>query len=368
MSTSGRTLSERYPVALLDHVVGNPLLLRKWALQLKRPSRIPLAIYAGDVGSEEARDLLGSAIARSETDLELDGDVFLLPREVSAEDAASRATGLYTWETELPPPFASLYRLPDAYIQACRHWILTQAEATHPPPGPPDFVGIGTQRGGTTWWLKLLRDHPEIETASWKELHFFDAMTDLAPELYGRIFRRSVGRLTGEFTPEYMFYPWIPPRLHRAVPGTKILVILRDPVARYCSGIAFDRQRETPENPESHRAHFERGLYTRQLERVFALFPREQVLVLQYERCVLSPMDQYRRTLEFLGVRDVSFRPRSVEKRLNATRTQIDLDRNTRRELENAYRQDAERLVELLPDLEPALWPSVSGSPASPVS
>jgi hypothetical protein len=368
MSTGGKTLSARYPVALLDHVVGDPLLLRKWALQLKRPSRIPLAIYAGEVGSAEARKLLGSAIARSDTDLELDGDIFLLPGDVSAEDAASRATGLYTWETELPAPFASLYRLPDAYIQACRHWILTEAAATHPPPGPPDFVGIGTQRAGTTWWLKLLREHPQIERASWKELHFFDAMTDLPAQLYGRIFRRSVGRLTGEFTPEYMFYSWIPPLLHQAVPRTKILVMLRDPVARYCSGIAFDRQRETPENPESRRAHFERGLYARQLERVFALFPREQVLVLQYERCVRRPMEQYRRTLEFLGVGDVSFRPQSVGKRLNATRTQIELDRNTRRELETAYRRDAERLIELVPGLELGLWPSLSGSPASPIN
>jgi hypothetical protein len=354
-------------MALLDHVVADPTLLRKWALQLKRPSRIPLAIYAGDAGSAQARELLGSAIHRSDSDLVLDGDVFLLPRQLSAEEAASRATGLYTWETQLPAPFDSLYRLPDAYIQACRHRILTEAAATDPPPGPPDFVGIGTQRGGTTWWLKLLRNHPEIEAASWKELHFFDAMTDLPAHLYGRIFRRSDGRLTGEFTPEYMYYPWILPLLHQAVPATKVLVMLRDPVARYCSGMAFDRQRETPENPESRRGHFERGLYARQLERVFALFPRAQVLVLQYERCVLSPMEQYRRTLEFLGVRDVLFRPQSVGKRLNASRTRIELDRQTRRELEDAYRQDAERLVELLPDLELTLWPSVSRPPASPI-
>lgn len=357
-------MPKRYPVALLDHVVADPALLRKWALQLKRPSRIPLGIYAGNVGSAHARELLGSAISQSDSDLVLDADVFLLPRELSAEEAASQATGLYTWDTELPAPFDSLYRRPDAYIQACRHWILTEAAATNPPPGPPDFVGIGTQRGGTTWWLKLLRDHPEVEAASWKELHFFDAMTDLPAKLYGRIFRRSDGHLTGEFTPEYMFYPWIPPLLHQAVPETKILVMLRDPVARYCSGMAFDRQRDTPENPESLRVHFERGLYARQLERVFAFFPREHVLVLQYERCVLSPLEEYRRTLEFLGVRDVSFQPQSVGKRLNATRTRIELDRHTRQELDNGYREDAERLLELLPDLELALWPSISGSPA----
>jgi hypothetical protein len=129
--------------------------------------------------------------------------------------------------------------------------------------------------------------------------------------------------------------------------------------------MAFDRQRETPDDPQSRRNHFQRGLYARQLERVFALFPRDQVLVLQYERCVLDPADQYRRTLEFLGVRDTSHPPQAVAKRLNATKTQIDLDRHTRRELEDAYQQDAERLVELLPDLDVSLWPSIAGTPAS---
>ncbi|HEV8421009.1 MAG TPA: sulfotransferase [Actinomycetota bacterium] len=359
MSVGTENVPERFPVALLREVVTNPTLLLKWALQLTPPWRIPLAVY-GDGRMGQARELLHSAISQSGCDLELDINIFLLPPELTADEVVARATGVYTWETELPAPFGSLYRLPDAYIQACRHWILTQERVTSTQPGPPDFVGIGTQRGGTTWWLKLLRAHPEIEPTSWKELHFFDAMTDLPGDLYGRIFRAAKGHLTGEFTPEYMFYPWVPARLHEAVPRTKLLVILRDPLARYCSGIAFDRQRGTPEDAESRRSHFERGLYAVQLERVFAEFPRQQVLVLQYERCVRSPLEEYRRTLQFLGVGDLSFRPQAVEQRVNTTAAPVELDEPTRRELDEAYRQDAERLAELLPELDLTLWPSVA--------
>src|SRR5436305_13638316 len=38
----------------------------------------------------------------------------------------------------------------------------------------PDFVIIGTQRGGTTSLYNYLAGHPWVGTASIKEVHFFD--------------------------------------------------------------------------------------------------------------------------------------------------------------------------------------------------
>ena len=31
--------------------------------------------------------------------------------------------------------------------------------------GPPDFVGVGVQRAGTTWWFAELRRHPSLTLA-----------------------------------------------------------------------------------------------------------------------------------------------------------------------------------------------------------
>ncbi|HTY97786.1 MAG TPA: hypothetical protein VMB91_12145, partial [Solirubrobacteraceae bacterium] len=55
---------------------------------------------------------------------------------------------------------------------------------TPPPPpqtpagwrtGPPDFVGVGFQRCGTTRWYNLITAHPEVaRPVAMKELHFFD--------------------------------------------------------------------------------------------------------------------------------------------------------------------------------------------------
>ena len=44
-----------------------------------------------------------------------------------------------------------------------------------------------------------------------------------------------------------------------------------------------------------------RSLYAPQLERIFEHYPREQVLVLQYERCVADTAAQLRRTYAFIG-------------------------------------------------------------------
>ena len=74
------------------------------------------------------------------------------------------------------------------------------AEATT---GPPDFIGVGTQRSGTTWWFRTLLGHPQIRPprARRKELHFFDAFcgrelraADIAE--YHELFPRKPGEPT----------------------------------------------------------------------------------------------------------------------------------------------------------------------------
>src|SRR4051794_6291809 len=56
--------------------------------------------------------------------------------------------------------------------------------------GPPDFVGVGTARSGTTWWFRLLTQHPEVARAAGvKEVHYFDqyqGVRDIDPVDYHR--------------------------------------------------------------------------------------------------------------------------------------------------------------------------------------
>lgn len=232
--------------------------------------------------------------------------------------------------------------------------------------GPPDFVGIGVQRAGTSWWYELVCAHPAVHLNDGvpKEVHHFDrfherAWTDADRAAYHALFPRPAGRITGEWTPEYVVWPWCPPLLAAAgVP--KLLVLLRDPVDRYQAGYSFSVRRGAPAVSTIAGDAFHRGLYHRQLCWVLQHFDREQLLVLQYEACLADPCRELRRTYEFLGI-DPSFVPDALTARVKAQHAKDDLPPGLRDLLTEAYRADLEALFAAHPELDPTLWPSAAG-------
>ena len=74
--------------------------------------------------------------------------------------------------------------------------------------GPPDFVGIGAQRSGTSWWFSLLCAHPDVchLRVEPKERAFFgryygERFTSRAVDAYRWEFPRRPGSKVGEWTP-----------------------------------------------------------------------------------------------------------------------------------------------------------------------
>lgn len=232
--------------------------------------------------------------------------------------------------------------------------------------GPPDFIGVGTQRSGTTWWFRLLVNHPDIRPPRGrrKEQHIFDKFgarelrhEDLAA--YHDIFPRKPGQLAGEWTPRYMRDPWTPPLLRRAAPDAKLLVLFRDPIERYRSGIPHRLGRHPERRMEALAVDAaDRGRYAMQLERLRAHFPPEQILVLQYEKCREDAPGEYARTLRFLGVRD-DHRPEDFDRTRGTSTapTKQPLLPHIVGSLRTLLTPDVLRLRELVPDLDLGLWP-----------
>jgi hypothetical protein len=233
--------------------------------------------------------------------------------------------------------------------------------------GPPDFVGVGAQRCGTTWWFRILIDHPAIRRARRrrKELHFFDRfsareMQGADIERYHRLFPRSAGQIAGEWTPRYMRDVWTPRLLHRAAPDAKLLVLLRDPVERLRSGVLHQLTKTPGGRPELLAADaVERGRYASQLRRLREFYDEDSILVLQFEKCRLDPIGQYQRTLRFLDVADDHVpheieRPRGTTTEPNKEPLWPDL----KQALRTALQPEVERLRELVPDLDIDLWPN----------
>lgn len=254
------------------------------------------------------------------------------------------------------------------------HWM----RPIEPPPcppgwrtGPPDFVGIGVVRGGTTWWTRVLQSHPQVQwcvgSGEDKGLHYFDRFWDGDPppgyiELYHAMFPRPEGKVTGEIGDRYMLDFWSPPLLAAAAPDARLFVLLRDPIERYLSGVSRYTRRAARENrqmrPQELSEAVLRSTYNKQLERILEYYPREQVCVVQYEQRVRDPVGQAEAAFRFLGLEPLaSYDDEPEGVRLKPERWKPSLSDSARREFVARLEDDVRALAELWPDLDLSLWP-----------
>jgi hypothetical protein len=238
--------------------------------------------------------------------------------------------------------------------------------------GPPDFIGVGALGSSTRWWHEMLLAHPEIlpPRADRRALHFFDRFAggELTAEdiaAYHRWFPRVAGKITGEWTGRYMFDAWTPPLLRRAAPQAKLLVIVSDPIERYRAILTDRLRRREDDEPLFMTDVVDRRSFASQLARLHRFYDADRILVLQLERCRRDPLGQYRRTLEFLGVRDLSFAPTELRRkaagrpqsRLVSILLRLGLPAGTRRRVtpRRARPTAAPPRVPLWPDIEASL-------------
>ena len=206
----------------------------------------------------------------------------------------------------------------------------------------PSFLIIGAQKAGTTSLASYLAAHPSVVSPGFKEVHFFDLNYNKGTDWYRSQFpiggrQRLANRLYGQTgvavdaTPYYMLHPMVPYRAWKLIPSARIIVLLRDPVARAYSHyhhevrlghekLSFeeaiaaepsrtageaDRLRLEPSYQSFAYQHFtylERGIYWAQIRHWLNYFPPEQFLILSSERLFESPASVYRGVLKFLGL------------------------------------------------------------------
>ena len=192
----------------------------------------------------------------------------------------------------------------------------------------PDFLGIGAQKGGTTYLHGLLKCHPQLFLATPKEQQFFSLHWQRGVAWYSNQFESAgLHQCCGEITPYYLFHPEAPKRIHALHPTVKLIVLLRDPVERTLSqyfhsrrlGLetleleaALDAEAERLDGSEtelaaghSHQSHqqhsyLSRSRYEEQLDRYLKYFPPSQLLVLSSESMFACPQNSWAQVLDFL--------------------------------------------------------------------
>jgi hypothetical protein len=248
----------------------------------------------------------------------------------------------------------------------------------------PEFVIVGGQRCGTTSLYQYLIEHPAVGAATTKEVHYFDVNYERGIDWYRGHFPtsaylRAVARrtgmraTTGEASPYYLFHPRAPYRLADMLPDARLIVMLRDPVSRLIShyhhevalgheDLPLDRAIEVEiermdgeeerivRDPRyrsyahQHHSYFARGIYADQLDRWFAVFPRERFLIVESRRFFRDPTEELDRVLEHLGLPP----ERRVDFEAHNARAYVPIDDDLRATLYERYVPHNERLYSLL--------------------
>lgn len=242
----------------------------------------------------------------------------------------------------------------------------------------PDFLIIGTMRGGTTALHRYLSLHPEVTPAIRKELHFFDYDFHRGALWYRSHFplrfrMERTGSVTGEATPNYLFHPLAAERAAQTVPAVRLLVLLRNPVERAHShwrhavrqgyeDLGFEEALEEEERrtrtdldklaaDPRHRSrdlmrfsYLARGHYAEQLERWMGQFPPEAFLILQSEVLYRDTKGLLTEVCRFLGISEwAPERPKPVYGAEGDP-----LDPATRARLADHFQPHNDRLARLL--------------------
>jgi hypothetical protein len=189
-----------------------------------------------------------------------------------------------------------------------------------------DFFIAGAQKSGTTALHYFLRKNRSIVMGDKKELHFFnnDSLDWDRPDYEGlhRHFPSDgrTGRIRGEATPCYVYWPNALERLQRYNPAAKIIICLRHPTFRAFSQWRMTTTRGSEKRPFADaiaedtdarflhgrggvlRAYLGRSLYQDQLQALLELFPREQILFIKTDDLWTETRSVVGAAERFLGV------------------------------------------------------------------
>ena len=243
----------------------------------------------------------------------------------------------------------------------------------------PDFVIIGGKKCGTTFLYHLLTQHPLVQPAASKELHFFDALFDEGIEWYRQFFPApgwEAGRrtITGEASP-YIANRLAPERMAQVVPEARLIALLRNPVDRAYSDYQMvarkDREHKTFEeaiglqepaeagkvrplgkegaNLNRDSEYLSRGVYVDQLVRWSDLFGKEQILALKSEDFFENPLETLKTAQRFLDLPEWEPAPTELPKKRNeGSYDRLGMNPATRRRLEEYFEPHNRRLYDFL--------------------
>jgi hypothetical protein len=236
----------------------------------------------------------------------------------------------------------------------------------------PNLVIIGAMKCGTTSLHHYLDQHPDVAMSQPKELNFFFGPADAprapvaaqppdraqgnwhrGPFWYAAHFDPAA-TVRGETSPGYTSpsYPQVADRMAEVIPAAHLVYVVRDPVGRAVSQY-WHHRREGSEQRDLADAlldpgsqYLSRGRYAERLAPFLDAFAGRITIVAQ-EALRQERRTTLRRLFGSLGVDDRFWSPAMDEQRNASREPAPQLDPELRNRLDEALREDAQRLREL---------------------
>lgn len=253
---------------------------------------------------------------------------------------------------------------------------------------PPDFLIIGSKRGGTTSLWSYMSEHPGVlplfpRAQRIKGTYFFDEQWERGTRWYLSHFpteqtrSRTARRLghppvAGEASPYYLFHPLAPARARHVAPDATIIAVLRNPVDRafshwkerrnhtedlpFAEALAAEPARTAGEEARiiadpgyisfahRHQTYVAQSRYSAMLERWFDAYGPESVLVEAAETFYADPaafLNRIWQRLELPPATGIDLTPRNAE-------PSDDMDPALREFLRDTLRPDIDATERLL--------------------
>lgn len=260
----------------------------------------------------------------------------------------------------------------------------------------PDFMCVGMQKAGTGWLYDQLQHHPDFWMPPVKEIHYFDRprgdvrslkalekrqaakrwsvesgwrelvpgdevfferadrafRNDLDIDAYLGLFEPKGDLLTGDVTPGYStLAPELIRRIVDAMPALKVMLLVRDPIARVWSQIAMYNRRgkfdlRLLEEPDGLLRFVNRppvalrSFPTRIDEKWREALPETQFRVFFFDDIAARPEAVRRDMLEFLGASPDYESPLTADYNRKAGQSKIEMNETAREVLVAHFRDE----------------------------
>jgi hypothetical protein len=248
--------------------------------------------------------------------------------------------------------------------------------ATSPVRHLPTVVIVGAKRAGTRRLYTHLLKHPRCFGASEKEIDYFSEHADRGIAWYRSRFpwRRRVWRCEGhvlEVSPSYLPTPSALRRMKRVLPKARVIVVLREPVARAFAHYQHDKLRYVERRSFSEvvaddlgknklpasrgialspdaapmLGYLARGYYALQLELLLKMYPRNKVTLIDSASLTHDLASTCNRVFDFMGLDSFDVEPKQPDEGGSQRET---MDPRVAAQLQDHYRPHNELLADVV--------------------